>query len=243
MDSFKAFFERLEEQLAPKVDDEIVVEGDGSVRHLSEEFTVDLTRSGATKEFFERVDVAATMLMTFYDRHVATTAVHNALYDRALLYKRRTYDDLKLCMMIDVLRCYDGLGHTTSLNTKEGLALLVLLVKMYRPDFMMSYQTLDRIPESIINLDALVSYISLCSEEINFPADTIIISELLQQARPSADIVYRTVLYKYCEAISEADGVISLSEREWLMSILRLDDDDITNDINIDSIFSKEDNS
>lgn len=207
---------------------------------INDDITVDISYSGVTPEYFEKVDNASNWLMQFYEHKVATTPVHNALYDQALLYKRRTYDDLKLCLLIDVLRCYDGLNHPTSLNSRERLGLLLLLVKMYKPNMILTYEDLTAVPDTIINMDALITYASGCSDEINFPKDTIIISSLLQQADKKADMLYRTLMYRFCEAISEADGVISRSEKEWLMTILRLDDDDVSNDIVIDSIFTRQ---
>lgn len=241
MDSFKSFFERLEELRQLQTELMVSREGDNDETPVySNELFVDLTKSSVTVEYFEKVETIASLLVSFFDNSIATTAVHNALYNKTLLYKRRTYDDLKLCMMIDVLRCYDGLNHNTSLSTKEGMALLMLLVKVYQPEYMMTYQNLSQVPESIINLDALVPYIAQCSDEINISQDKMIISELLQDAGSTKnDVLYRTALYRFCEAISEADGVITQSEKEWLMSVLRLDDDDLSNDINIESIFTR----
>ena len=241
MDSFKEFYERLEMLKAAEQPEETVVTdeyGNKKIRY-EEELTVDLSYSGVTPEYFEKVDNASSWLISFYNRHVAITSVHNALYDNTLLYKRRTYDDLKLCLMIDVIRCYQGLNHSTSLNSKEGLGLLILLIKMFKPSYILTYEGLPAIPESIINLDSLVPYVCACSDEINIPSDKSIISTLLQQVKPKEDKLYREIIYRFCEAISEADGEISISEREWLMCILHLDDDDISNDIKINSIFNR----
>jgi hypothetical protein len=143
-------------------------------------------------------------------------------------------------LMIDVVRAYEGLNHSTRLNCPEGIALLLLLVKFFRPDYFISYQGLKAIPTDIINLDGLVPYISNCSDQIDIPMEDSVISVLLQDVHPKADKTYRIAMYALFEAISEVDGVISLSEREYLMSLLRLDDDDMTNDIVIDSIFTRE---
>lgn len=241
MDTFKDFFERLEIlKVAEQSEDILNSDTTESPEFiLDEDITVDLSRNGVSQEYFDKVDNASTCLVAFYERHIATTLVHNALYDIVMLYKRRTYDDLKLCLMIDVIRCYIGLEHPTSLNSKEGLGLLMLLVKMYKPNYMLTYEGLSTIPESVINLDSLVPFIGACSDEINIKTEKSIISTLLQQSKKNEDKLYRELLYRFCEAISEADGKISISEREWLMSILNLDDDDITNDINIDSIFTR----
>ena len=40
-------------------------------------------------------------------------------------------------------------------------------------------------------------------------------------------------MYKFCKAIAEVDGEISVSEEEWLREIALLNDDDSNNDIDI----------
>lgn len=241
MDSFKEFFERLSLLGGQKATsgETIIFGSTDDEMTSSDEIYVDLSCNGVTSEYFDKVETSASLLYAFYETHIANTPVHNALYENALLYKRRTYDDLKLCLLIDVVRCYEGLNHSTSLNSKEGLSLLVLLTKAYMPDFLLTFEGLSSIPERVINLDSLVPYISQCSDEINFARGTSVVSELLQKARPNSDELYREILYRFCENISEVDGEISLSEKEWLMTLLRLDDDDISNDINIDSIFTR----
>ena len=46
-------------------------------------------------------------------------------------------------------------------------------------------------------------------------------------------------MYYLFEAVSQVDGIISQSEREYLMTLLNLDDEDVSNDINIESIFNE----
>ena len=234
MDCFNEFYERLEALTQPPV-----VEDDDELEIIDDSFKSDLS-VGIDEKYFDKIDQASSMILSFYERYIADTRMHVALHERVNTRRRKNYDDLKLMLMVDVIRAYEGLNHSTRLNCPEGIALLMLLVKFFRPDYFISYQGLKEIPEDIINLDGLVPYISDCSEQIDIPLEESVISNLLQDAHPNADKTYRSAMYRLFEAISEVDGVISLSEREYLMTLLRLDDDDVTNDINIDSIFTRE---
>lgn len=196
-----------------------------------EEFTVDLSGANVTEEYFDNVDWAAQSLVTFFENHLVNSEVHKAFYDITVGPRRRNYDDLKFCLLIDIERCYSGLNHHTSLNTPEGIALLLLLTRLFMPEKMFGYAGLSQVPESVINLDAMVAYASMGSEEIDIPADELVIAHLLSEARPKSENLYRKVVYRFCEAISEVDGSISRSEEEFLKSLLRLDDDDPDNDI------------
>ncbi len=231
---FTEFYELLETLAQPPVIEEDVEQG-----CFEDVFMNDLSE-GIEESYFEKIDQATSMILSFYERYIADTRMHIALHERVNTRRRKNYDDLKLMLMIDVVRAYEGLNHSTRLNCPEGIALLLLLVKFFRPDYFISYQGLKAIPSDIINLDGLVPYISNCSEQIDIPMEESVISILLQDAHPNADKTYRIAMYALFEAISEVDGVISRSEREYLMTLLRLDDDDVTNDIVIDSIFTRE---
>ncbi len=234
MECFAEFYELLENLTQPPV-----IEGDDELGIIGDDFKSDLS-TGIDEKYFDKIDQASSMIMSFYERYIADTRMHVALHGRVNTRHRKDYNDLKLMLMIDVVRAYEGLNHSTRLNCPEGIALLLLLVKFFRPDYFISYQGLKAIPTDIINLDGLVPYISNCSDQIDIPIEDSVISVLLQDVHPKADKTYRIAMYALFEAISEVDGVISLSEREYLMSLLRLDDDDVTNDIVIDSIFTRE---
>lgn len=201
--------------------------------------TVDLTASGVTKEYFDKIDERSSNLLDFFQQTVANQAVRDTLQGFVTIDGYQDDEDLMLCLLMDIVHCFKGLDHRTSLNSCEGIALLNVLAKVYRPDYYMSFEELSEIPQFIINLDRMVSSIHGCIDETEIMKNQSIISVLLQIVNPEADKDYRILLYKLCEAISEADGRISISEREFLMNVLRLDDDDVSNDIETDSIFNR----
>ena len=163
MDCFNEFYERLEALTQPPV-----VEDDEELEIIDESFKSDLS-VGIDEKYFDKIDQASSMILSFYERYIADTRMHVALHERVNTRRRKNYDDLKLMLMVDVIRAYEGLNHSTRLNCPEGIALLMLLVKFFRPDYFISYQGLKEIPEDIINLDGLVPYISDCSEQIDIP--------------------------------------------------------------------------
>jgi len=225
MNAFDKYFERLRDVISLNPD----LAG----------ITVDLSGSGVTKEYFNKLNERSDALLDFFQKTVATEEVREALKGIVSLEGYQENDDLMLCFLMDLVHCYEGLDHPTSLNSCEGLALLNVMAKVYRPDYHMTFAELSVIPQFIINLDAMTSFIVGCIEETDIIKNQSIVSALLQIVNPNADKEYRILLYRLCEAISEVDGVISYSEREYLMNILRLDDDDLTNDIITDSIFNR----
>lgn len=201
--------------------------------------TVDLTGNGITPEYYAKIDERSDDILNFFQHKIANQTARKALNEIISIEGYSHYEDLMLCLLMDIVHCYDGLNHPTSLNTCEGIALLNIIGKIYRPDYYMSFAELSEIPKFIIDLDAMVTEIIKCIEATYILKSQSIISVVLQKVNPKEDKEYRILLYRFCEAISEVDGVISISESEFLMNILRLDDNDVSTDICTDSIFTK----
>lgn len=204
-----------------------------------DDIPIDLTSSGVTREYYAKIDERSDALLVFFQKEIANPEVKASLRRLEIIDEYKDDEELMLCLMMDIVHCFEGLGHPTSLNTCEGIALLNIMEKVYRPDYFMPFEELSEVPQFIINLDGMVSYIEGCIEATELLKTQSIISVLLQDVNPEADKEYRILLYRLCESISEADGIISKEEREFLMSVLRLDDDDVTNDIETDSIFNR----
>lgn len=225
MESFIDFYERMES--LTKIPEKPIDSEDVGYDVI----TVDISSEDITLDYYNKIDYYSSMLVSFYENYIADPKVHQALHGLFNTHRRKNYDDLKLILMIDIIRAYEGLDHSTSLQTPEGFALLLLLVKLFRPDFYISYEGLKEIPSDIIDLDGIVPYIAACSDEIKMEQEESIISILLQDINSKAEISYRKCLYYLFDAVSNADGSVSISEKEYLMSLLRLDDNDIDNDI------------
>ncbi len=229
MECFTEFYEVLETLTQPPV-----IEDEDAQETIDDDFKIDLS-TGIDEKYFDKIDQASSMILSFYERYIADTRMHVALHERVNTRRRKDYNDLKLLLMIDVVRAYEGLNHSTRLNCPEGIALLLLLVKFFRPDYFISYQGLGAIPANIINLHGLLPYINNCSYQINLPLDESVISTLLLVVHPKADLTYRICFYHLFEAVSMVDGFISQSEQEYLTHLLHIDDEDISNDIIIES--------
>lgn len=201
--------------------------------------TVDLTISGISPDYYAKIDERSNDILAFFQKEIANQKVRKALKELVAIEGYCNDDDLMLCLLMDIVHCFDSMNHPTSLSTSEGIALLNVLEKVYYPDYYMSFDELSEVPSFIINLDAMVAYIANCIDATEIIKSQSIISTLLQKVNPEADKVYRILLYRFCEAISEVDGVISIPERELLMNILRLDDNDVTTDVHTDSIFTR----
>lgn len=197
--------------------------------NLDSEITTNLLQSGITREYFDKVNTAIELLQKFYDRYLISNRVFDAVSVR--LSSSRN-ENVKFCMLIDIMRCYDGLDHPTSFNTPEGVALMLLMDKMIGNAKIERYEQLANVSSKTLELIDIIPYINECSYEIG-NRYSLFMSNVFEKTNPDIDRLYRRLLYNLCKHIAEVDGVITISEKDWLNEIALLNDDDPNNDIDI----------
>lgn len=193
------------------------------------DFTTDLLRYDITKDYYLKVNRAAELLQRFYDAKLANSSIRNAI---AYRLNNNHADNVKFCLLIDVLRCYDGLDHPTSFTRPEGIALLILLDKVIGNNEIMAYKQLETVSPATLSLIDLVPYLSECSEQLG-SRYSLYLPTIFEKKAPALERLYRRLLYNLCKTIAEVDGEISPAEDEWLNEIALLIDDDPNNDIDI----------
>ena len=195
-------------------------------------FTTNLLQYDVTEDYFLKVNKAVELLRRFYEAKLANTTIRNAVAYRV---NHNHEDNVKFCLLIDVLRCYDGLSHPTTFTTPEGIALMVLLDKIIGDNVIMAYEQLSTVDSATLSLIDLVPYLSDCSEQLGSKY-TLYLPIIFEKNAPDMEPLYRRILYNLCKTIAEVDGEISAAEEEWLREIALLNDDDLDNDIDISGL-------
>ena len=187
---------------------------------------------GVTEEYFLKVSRAIELLLRFYEAKLTNTTIRNAVAYRV---NHNHMDNVKFCLLIDVLRCYDGLSHPTTFTTPEGIALMVLLDRIIGGSNIMAYEKLKAVDSATLSLIDLVPYLSECFEQLG-SRYSLYLPIIFEKKTPDLERLYRRLLYNLCKTIAEVDGEISAAEEEWLNEIALLNDDDPDNDIDISSL-------
>ena len=196
------------------------------------DFTTNLLQYDITEDYFFKVSRAVELLLRFYEAKLANSTIHNAV---AYRLNHNHADNLKFCLLIDVLRCYDGLNHPTTFTTPEGIALMVLLDKIIGEGKMMTYRQLEAVDAATLTLIDLVPYLSECSEQLG-SRYSLYLPTIFEKKTSNLEHLYRRLLYNLCKTIAEVDGEISAAEEEWLNEIALLNDDNPDNDIDISGL-------
>lgn len=121
------------------------------------DFTINLLQYEIKEEYFLKVSKAVELLHRFYEAKLVNTTIRNAVSYKV---NHNHVDNVIFCLLIDVLRCYDGLNHPTTFTTPEGVALMVLLDKMIGDNRIMDYGQLGNVDSATLSLIDLVPYLS-----------------------------------------------------------------------------------
>lgn len=198
----------------------------------SDDLSTNLLQYGVTKDYYNQVDNAAGLLKDFYEKNLKVESIEKAINKRFQCDKA---ENVKFALLIDVFRCYDGLNHPTSFTTPEGIALMLLLGKILYIGQIDSYEQLETVNSATLSLIDIIPHISVCSDELG-NRYSLFLSTILEKESPDLDSLYRKLLYNLCKKIVEVDGVITLSEKEWLNEITLQNDDDPNNDIDVSGL-------
>lgn len=195
-------------------------------------FATNLLQYGITRDYYNQVDKATGLLKNFYEKYLKGTNIEEPVNE---IFQNNRAENIKFGLLVDVLRCYDGLDHPTSFTTPEGIALMILLDKILCVDEIQSYEQLESVNSATLSLIDIIPYINVCSDELG-NRHSLLLSSMLITESPDIDRLYRMLLYNLCKKIAEVDGEISVSEKEWLNEIALLNDDDPDNDIDINGL-------
>lgn len=196
------------------------------------DFTTDLLQYNITQDYYNQVDEAAGLLKNFYEKYLKKTYMEEAINE---CFQNNRAENIKFGLLIDVVRCYDGLNHPTSFTTPEGIALMILLGKILCVGEIQSYKDLESVNSATLSLIDIIPHISGCSDELG-NRYSLFLSTMLEKESSDVDRLYRMLLYNLCKKIAGVDGDISISEKEWLKEIALLNDDNPDNDIDVSKL-------
>lgn len=202
------------------------------LNNSEEDITTNLLEYGIKEDYFDNVNRATELLYKFYNVKLVKADIRNAL---SYKLNDNHSENVKMCLLIDVLRSYDGLGHPTSFTTPEGIALLVLMDKFIGNHEIEAYGRLGKVTSATLSLIDVIPSLSDCSDVLGNKY-ALYLPSILAKKAPDTESLYRQYIYRLCKTIAEVDGEISVAEEEWLREIALLNDDDPNNDVEISGL-------
>lgn len=190
------------------------------------DLTFDLTQY-ISEEDFKRYKKAIELLVVYCDKYLINKKIFDSV---SSVFQNENGNNVKLSVLIDIIRCYDGLNHPTSFNSAEGIALMMFVGDYFSIESINSYNELKHTSEIAVSLIDLIPCVCEFSAKIG-DCYNLFLAPIIDQYNRENAKMYRILLYNFSKRVAEIDSKISESEDDWLKEILLLNDDDTSNDI------------
>ena len=124
-------------------------------------------------------------------------------------------------IMIDALRCFEGLGTPVSLDTKEGFALIALTWSLMSNEEMPKYEDLWKFYELASGTAGFIQSVKHFADEA-YAKDTLALPDVLAKFDYDLRDKYFVLLFRWASIVANVDGTLTEQEKSWLARLTSL---------------------
>lgn len=125
-------------------------------------------------------------------------------------------------LLMDFISCYDYLGHSFNIHSKEVLCPSILIGLLLNNGTQFDYSQIESLYENVVPSIKSVydTFLKMRTEEatINYTYNIVNIFDAYDKDKIQS---YKTLLYRYASLIAKADGTIEPKEIEYLSTLMR----------------------
>lgn len=130
---------------------------------------------------------------------------------------------LAMISLMDVIKCYKGLGYTLDPSQKEYVGLAIFAAELVSKD---AYNVVSS--EKLMlskGISATKGFIDTAQKSTsNISEDKFLVIETLKNGGVDDDLInkYAILLYRFASVLAKADGIVTKEESSWLSKMLKL---------------------
>ncbi len=184
--------------------------------------------TSVSQEYYEDVKRVSQDIMDFVDSLMKNKGFCEHVTDRVkvnmVIYGEQISDPagiVKYMSLVDVVRCYRGLGHEIDLDDKDSLGLF--LYTLYVLDVDTKSMTLDSADIYLKNMKlSVLDYLRQfdTQREASGNSDAFFILECLLDFDEELAKRYSVLLYRFASIVAKADNTVTEKEAAWLEQIV-----------------------
>lgn len=175
---------------------------------------------GASESYFNKAYDITLPVCNFYDKIKNNGRIMNVVDKLLPDITGNTEDKFRLLFMIDVLKCYNKLGHdATNISTKEGLPLIILESHVLS-NVDLDYKKIQS--DNIVRaIEAANSYNKTVIGLAHPKEDFFHLKEIFNACGLHNLVAdYFSLLYRLFSVIAKADDTVTPEESKWLEQIM-----------------------
>ncbi len=192
---------------------------------------IPLQQNEITEEYFFQVDEVTEKLVSFFnelteDHDFKNIADKKVSFDKTVngVLTIDIFEKIRTLFHIDIVRTYVGLGHPINLKSKEGLGLILVLIKTMHKYDRVQFDHLNIILDEtfIKTSENYMQQVKTVIDSNSVPEGKFIVSWILEKYNADLQRQYLILLYRFASIIAKSDGVVTEYEQKWLSKLLQL---------------------
>jgi AAA+ superfamily predicted ATPase len=191
----------------------------------------DKKQSRVERSSYDNFKTAATNLYSYLKKMGNMDAVISALDEQEISIPDSIAftinPKLAVVALIDVIKCYKGLGYKIDLSQPEGIGLAILAIRLLVADCNMVIDSEELLKSK--GVAPAEKFIKSFDSAIktSYDGDGFYVAEILRSGGVDDDVVnkYIVLLYRFALVLAKTDGVITQNESNWLANIMRFSND------------------
>ena len=190
-----------------------------------------LTKNFVTLNYFEQVSAVVEDMMTEYKYACRSTRFQQQVEDVKFSQEDEPLiatieDKTKMLFLIDIVRCYMGLGHNVDISSKSGYGVFYFVLRasgLHPIKYADAYSIMSVKNKSLVK--TVVDEIAKTVKSTPEPPERFIVSALMGQYNNNRKQKYLVSLYRFASVAAKADNVVTDEEAKWLSEIMKLQGD------------------
>ena len=215
------FYRKLMALKGGKMEDEVVFDNPDNSRFNDETGEYKDPIFGTTEKHFNDIYAIVQPLCQFFDKIRSTRIVMNTI-DKLISDSAGSAEDkLRMLFMMDIIKCYNHLGHDSkNLLTKEGLILLILeshVLADVELDFTkIQHENIHRAVGASMRYNVVINDMAQPKED-----DFFHLKEIFNACGLHDYVVkYFSLLYRFFSIVAKADNTVTPTESKWLETLM-----------------------
>lgn len=152
---------------------------------------------------------------------------------------------VQIATFADISRCYNGLGHSFSLDDdEENIGIYLFMGKYLKPDTTITFGNISQC--KILFKDSFSGVLetsNLLNQNAKMPSNEFFLQKVLGDCDRELQTQYMSLLYRFASAVAKADGQVNETEEKWLAEIMKSQETNIGNGSNIRTTTKQEQDS
>ena len=173
-----------------------------------------------SEAYYRDVTAACQKIVAFKNIVCLNDSARKAITS-AFDWREDYWDYCSSLILVDIFRCFEGLGAGVSLETKEGFGFMLLMWGLSSDKEYLPYTQIDEYQKIILSATNLMQSTKDLADKAA-PRGKMVLPDILSSCDSALCDRYLVLLYRWASIVAAADDKITEKEKQLLANLVRL---------------------